>query len=72
MDLDLRCSAKLHAIVVAPNRVEVKCGSRFCGAGRGVVVLHQFDTTTGNLVATKKFSEPLRDNRTERNENASR
>lgn len=72
MNLDLRCSAKLHAIVVAPNRVEVKCSSRFCGAGRGVVVLHQFDTTTGAVVETKKFTDPVLNNRTGRNEVGSR
>ena len=61
MNHDLRCPAKLHAIVVGPNQIEFKCSSRFCGAGRGVVVLHTFDTITGAVVGTKKFSDPVRD-----------
>lgn len=66
---ELRCPAKLHGVIVGPDRVEIKCGSRFCGAGRGVVVLHTFDTATGAVVATNRFSDPVRDNGTERKTN---
>lgn len=55
--MDLRCPSRLHGREV-DNTIEVKCDSRRCGAGRGVVVLHYFDSTTHELVKTKKFSNP--------------
>lgn len=58
---ELRCPAKLHGVVTGPTSLEVKCNSRFCGAGQGVVVLHTFDTVTGMVTGTRKFSDPLRD-----------
>lgn len=59
MRRELRCPAKLHGFMIDENRLEVKCNSRFCGAGRGVVVLHTWDTTTGQVVDTKKFMDPM-------------
>lgn len=56
--MELHCENKLHGILIEPGVLEVKCGSRFCGAESGVVVLHQFDTTTGKLVKTLRFKEP--------------
>jgi hypothetical protein len=44
--------------MVGEHHLEVKCGSRFCGAFSGVVVLHTIDTTTGSVVETKRFSDP--------------
>jgi hypothetical protein len=38
--------------------IEFKCGSRWCGASPGVVVLHWFDLETGKLVDTKLFKNP--------------
>jgi hypothetical protein len=54
---DLRCPSRLHGKAVG-NTIEVKCDSTRCGAGRGVVVLHYFDSTTGTLVRTQQFREP--------------
>jgi hypothetical protein len=39
--------------------IEVKCRSRFCGSGSGVVVLHRFSRATGELMSTKRFADPL-------------
>ena len=56
--MDLRCSTKLHAVLLDGGLVEVKCGSRYCGAVQGIVVLHRFSTTTGELVDTLRFKDP--------------
>lgn len=68
--MDLRCEAKKHG-ELDEGLIEVKCSSRFCGAGPGVVVIHRFDTATGELVDTRQFKDPIRNNRKER-ANASR
>lgn len=57
MTVDLRCPSKKHGSVVDKDVVEVKCNSRFCGAKRGIIVLHRFDTVTGNLLGTKRYKE---------------
>lgn len=62
MSRDLRCDNKKHGALVDAVTVEIKCDSRFCGAGRGVVVLHRWDLRTGEIVRTIKFKSP-----TERN-----
>lgn len=58
--MDLRCEAKKHGVVVRPGLIEVKCDSRFCGAEQGVTVLHRFDATTGELVETVRFKDPVK------------
>lgn len=58
MNTPLRCDAKLHGILVGDGLIEVKCQSRFCGAKRGVVVLHRFSMSDGNIVTTLRFREP--------------
>lgn len=55
MRVDLRCENKLHGIMVEPHVLEVKCSSKFCGARPGVVRLHRFDVTTGELLGTKEY-----------------
>lgn len=57
--MDLRCGAKKHG-ELADSLVEIKCSSRFCGAAAGVVVIHRFDVTTGELVDTRQFKDPAR------------
>jgi len=58
---DLRCeSNKLHGIL-NDGVIEIKCSSRFCGAGRGVAVIHKFSTRTGMLIATLRFKDPRKD-----------
>jgi hypothetical protein len=52
---DLRCTSKLHAVVVAPGVLEVACRSRFCGWTAGKVVLHRFQVETGKLLGTTEY-----------------
>lgn len=56
---ELRCGGTMHG-KLDNNKLEVKCGRRGCGAKRGVVVLHTFDLTTGNMVDTKQYADPAR------------
>lgn len=56
---ELRCGGTMHAKLDAESRrLQVKCGRRSCGAAKGVVVLHTFDLTTGELVGTARFTDP--------------
>lgn len=55
---ELRCNHKLFGVLQG-DRLEVKCNSSHCGAGRGVVVLHYFDLE-GNLQDTKRYKDPGR------------
>lgn len=48
--------------MVDDHLLEIKCGSRFCGAGNGVVVLHTFDLMSGE-VHTRRFTDPLKKER---------
>lgn len=60
--MDLRCPAKKHG-ELNDAVVEIKCSSRFCGAGPGVVVIHRFAVATGELVETHRFKDPARKER---------
>jgi hypothetical protein len=57
--MELRCKSKKHA-ELDDSVIEVKCDSRFCGARAGVVVLHRFDASTGELKETLQFKDPAR------------
>jgi len=48
----------MHAILV-DEILEVKCANSRCGARSGVVVLHQFDLKTGELIRTEKYRDPV-------------
>jgi hypothetical protein len=37
------------------EEIEVKCRSARCGAKPGVVVLHRFNTATGEVAATNRY-----------------
>jgi glutamine cyclotransferase len=54
----VRCRGKRHAILIDESTLEVKCDSRICGAGPGVIVLHRFDISTGREKETLKFRDP--------------
>lgn len=59
--LELRCIGTMHGkLDIQDGKLEVKCGRRRCGAGRGVVILHTFDITTGELVGTRQFADPVK------------
>jgi hypothetical protein len=53
----LRCENKLHGLAL-DGRIEIKCDSRFCGAGQGWTVLHEFNAVTGELVGTTRYKNP--------------
>lgn len=55
--MDLRCEGTLHGRV-EDNIFEVKCHRRMCGHKPGVVVIHVFDLTSGDLLETKKYADP--------------
>lgn len=55
---DLRCPSKKHG-ELQDDVLEVKCGSRFCGATDGAVVIHQFDAGSGELLGTLVFKDPI-------------
>jgi hypothetical protein len=59
--MELRCPNKKFANVLAAGTgavVEVKCDSRFCGAGEGAVVLHRFEISTQKLIKTTAYKNP--------------
>lgn len=55
---ELRCGAKLHAVLIDSDTIEVACDSRFCGAVKGVVVRHRLSLSTGEVISTQKFKQP--------------
>lgn len=58
--IELRCPGTMHArIDLEAQILEVKCKRRGCGAAPGVVVLHTFSLTTGELLQTRQFQDPL-------------
>jgi hypothetical protein len=58
---DIRCRGKLHGILINEETVEIKCRSAICGARAGVVVLHEFNIHTGDLVQTRRFKDIKRE-----------
>lgn len=55
--MDLRCEHIKHAELTA-GVIEVKCRSSYCGARKGVVVIHRFNAATGERLQTLRFAEP--------------
>lgn len=55
---ELRCDNKKHGELVE-GILEIKCSSRFCGAGTGVVIIHCWDVSTGERLADRKFADPV-------------
>ena len=58
---ELRCPSKKHGVIVDESLLEIKCDSRFCGAGQGKVVLHLFNVETGELVKTVQYKNPQKE-----------
>lgn len=56
--MDLRCDNKKFGELM-DGAIVVKCSSRFCQAGDGVVVLHYFDPLNGTLINTRRFRDPV-------------
>jgi len=60
---ELRCKGnKLHGLIVsqyADGVIEVRCGSKFCGKEPGVIVLHRFDLSSGEM-ETRRYLDPAK------------
>lgn len=56
----LRCDGTLHGIISddATGTLERSCHHIRCGYRKGLVILHTFDLTTGQIIQTKRFREP--------------
>lgn len=57
---EVRCNSRILGIFTADGLLEIKCPSRGCGAGKGVVVFHYVNIETGQVVSTKKYQDPDR------------
>lgn len=59
-EVDLNCQNRQRHAVLYPEAgvVEMKCNRSYCGARKGVVVLHRWNTNTGELTETLRFAEP--------------
>jgi hypothetical protein len=44
-------------VLIGQVEIEVKCRSKRCGAEPGVLVLHRFDSSTGQYLGTKRYRE---------------
>ena len=62
MPVNLQCPHRMRHAVLYPEDhiVEIKCDRSHCGAGRGKVVLHRWNSITGEPLETLRFAEPPR------------
>lgn len=62
MGVELRCGKRLHGLLTDDGVLEISCRSSLCGHRDGVVVIHRFDVSNGELIETKfyKDSQELR------------
>lgn len=61
--IQLRCRSKLQGIIKeypdGKKLLEVRCKDKWCAErGAGVVVLHYFNVSTGELDHTKRYRDP--------------
>jgi hypothetical protein len=57
--IELRCGGTMHGKLDLEAMVlEVKCRHRRCGARPGVVVLHTFNLSSGDLIRTERYADP--------------
>lgn len=55
---EIRCpEGILFGLLPVEGVLEVKCRSRRCGAGTGVVVLHRFALPGGALIETRRYRD---------------
>lgn len=60
MTTELRCDNNLYGVLSDDrSTLEVKCKRRRCGAKPGVIVLHTISLETGKVTHTKRFKDPL-------------
>lgn len=55
--MDLRCENGIKFGEAHDGIVEFKCRSTRCGHAPGVIVIHQFDSGTGELLKTQRFQD---------------
>ena len=55
---EIRCQSRILGIITDDGLLEVKCSSRKCGAGNGVVVFHYINLVSGRVVNTIKYKDP--------------
>lgn len=58
--IELRCPNGIKFAELRDGLIEVKCRSRMCGHWVGAVVIHIFNAKTGELVDTKQYRQPVR------------
>lgn len=58
MGVELRCDKRLHGVLTENGVLEVSCRSALCGHRDGAVVIHRFDTVTGDLIDTTIYKDP--------------
>jgi hypothetical protein len=56
--MELRCENGIKFGDLNDGVIEVKCRSSRCGHGVGSVVIHRFDSLSGELLETKRFRDP--------------
>lgn len=54
---EIRCDHKKHGELI-DGVLEIKCSSRFCMAGNGVVVIHRW-TLSGERLPDRRFRDPV-------------
>lgn len=59
MAVELRCGKRLHGVLTDSGVIEISCRSALCGHVDGVVVIHRFDATTGNLLGTRLYKDAV-------------
>lgn len=57
--MDVRCRHKKHGEIHEGTILEIRCQSRFCGAGNGVVVIHRWSLPSGERLNDKQFRDPV-------------
>lgn len=53
--MELRCDSRRLFAILEEGVLEVACRSKRCGYQAGVVVLHRFSLSTGELLSTRRF-----------------
>lgn len=57
MAVELRCGKRLHGVLTSDGVIEISCRSKLCGHEDGVVVIHQFNATTGAFLGTRFYKD---------------
>lgn len=56
--IELRCASGRLLGTLEDSAVEISCRSARCGKEPGVIVVHRFDAFTGELIDTRRFTQP--------------